>query len=161
MKNFLRTAGGLLVPRSSATPPAGALRDALRTGTKTKVKKDPVPDSNAAPEFFAKHVRVSPKDKAQRPRRRDFAEGNSKGWTPRPGTAWNPLRRFPRNNLCFCGSKKKAKACCLRKIAWAVSLETAKRVEAVWQDLLAGVPLKDAITAHVNKTAPAKVGDST
>ncbi len=31
-------------------------------------------------------------------------------------TAFNPLTRYPRNLPCFCGSTRKAKACCLGKL---------------------------------------------
>ena len=34
---------------------------------------------------------------------------------PKDGFAWNPLRDYPRNLACFCGSGGKAKRCCLPK----------------------------------------------
>jgi len=32
---------------------------------------------------------------------------------PQPGNSWNPMKSHPRNALCFCGSDKKFKKCCL------------------------------------------------
>ncbi len=59
-------------------------------------------------------------------------------WKPNPGNTWNPLERFPRNNPCFCGSKLKAKKCCLNKIqAWCTA-EEARKIEMKWEEILSG-----------------------
>src|ERR1700722_159470 len=34
--------------------------------------------------------------------------------------SWNPLLRYPRNALCFCGSGLKSKKCCLPKIPMTI-----------------------------------------
>lgn len=48
---------------------------------------------------------------------------------PRPGYVWNPLRRYPPNLHCFCDSTKKAKNCCLPKLAETILQEKAVQVE--------------------------------
>lgn len=35
------------------------------------------------------------------------------GWKPKDGLVWSPLRRWPVNEPCYCGSGRKAKKCCL------------------------------------------------
>lgn len=37
--------------------------------------------------------------------------------------ARNPLLKYPRNTVCWCGSKVKAKACCLPKVSKIVAVE--------------------------------------
>lgn len=39
------------------------------------------------------------------------------------GFHWNPLLRYPRNSLCFCGSGIKSKKCCLPKIPMAIPMK--------------------------------------
>lgn len=51
------------------------------------------------------------------------SHGRGYAYTPAPGRAWNPLKDWPRNGLCFCGEPKKAKKCCLDKIEQTVELE--------------------------------------
>lgn len=46
-------------------------------------------------------------------------------FAPRPGFVSNPLLTYPRNFLCFCGSKKKAKACCIPKVKRVVPKDQA------------------------------------
>lgn len=38
-------------------------------------------------------------------------------WVLDPGNRWNPLTRFPRNHVCWCGSGVKFKKCCIDKLA--------------------------------------------
>lgn len=60
-------------------------------------------------------------------------------WKAAPaGAAWNPLREFPVNHMCFCGSGRKAKKCCLPRLSACLSKETAKYLESNWADLLSG-----------------------
>ena len=49
------------------------------------------------------------------------------GYKPAPGFAYNPLLSYPRNDECFCGSKKKFKKCCLDKIPRVVKKSDAKK----------------------------------
>lgn len=51
---------------------------------------------------------------------------------------WNPVRKFPRNFGCFCGSGEKAKKCCLPHIAPTVSKKFAGYVNENWEHLLDG-----------------------
>lgn len=44
---------------------------------------------------------------------------------PKGGRVWNPLRDWPRNYKCFCGSGKKAKSCCLPKVEATVTPQDA------------------------------------
>lgn len=57
---------------------------------------------------------------------------------PVPGYAWNPLRQFPQNRLCFCGSRTKFKNCCREFLEEAVEEEKAKWLTDHWEDILAG-----------------------
>lgn len=47
---------------------------------------------------------------------------------PKNGAAWNPLRSFPPNQKCFCGSQIKAKKCCLPKQPQCVDEKIAKEI---------------------------------
>lgn len=51
------------------------------------------------------------------------------GFAPAEGRAWNPLRDYPRNLPCFCGSKKKFKKCCLAKMGDTVKAEDAAKLK--------------------------------
>lgn len=42
------------------------------------------------------------------------------GHKPMPGNEWNPLIKYPRNSVCYCGSKIKAKKCCIPKQPLAI-----------------------------------------
>ena len=55
-----------------------------------------------------------------------------------PGFVWNPLRKFPPNLPCFCGSQVKAKNCCLDKLARAVPKKTAAVTQMNWVRILKG-----------------------
>jgi hypothetical protein len=57
---------------------------------------------------------------------------------PAQGYEWNPLLAFPRNNKCFCGSKIKAKKCCLPKLPRAIGKEHAKAILMNWFDIESG-----------------------
>jgi len=60
----------------------------------------------------------------------------------RPNTAWNPLKKYPRNAPCFCGSGKKFKVCHYGKIKDVVSGEDAKQIEADMKLILANLEKK-------------------
>lgn len=61
--------------------------------------------------------------------------------TPKPGYQWNPLKKFPRNTLCPCGSKKKFKRCHIDLIAPAVTNAQAKKLKAVLVMAEKGYPI--------------------
>ncbi len=44
------------------------------------------------------------------------------------GYAWNPLAKYPRNEDCFCKSRKKFKKCCLPKVQPVVELDDYERI---------------------------------
>jgi len=46
---------------------------------------------------------------------------------PNKGYEWNPLRKWPRNDACFCKSGKKFKKCCDGKLEHVVT--NAKAIE--------------------------------
>lgn len=52
--------------------------------------------------------------------------------------AWNPLLKYPRNKGCFCGSGKKAKACCIPELISAISRAAAEAIRTRWDLLLNG-----------------------
>ena len=54
----------------------------------------------------------------------------------KPGYAWNPLKKFPRNVKCFCGSGKKFKNCCLSKLRDIVDTKTAREIKKGMDDYL-------------------------
>lgn len=50
---------------------------------------------------------------------------------PKPGYAYNPLVKIPRNNPCPCQSGKKFKRCCLEMVPKIVSAEDAQKFSAL------------------------------
>lgn len=60
---------------------------------------------------------------------------------PKPGNAWNPLKAYPRNHDCFCGSELKAKKCCLPKVQEYCPAKTAQDLEKNWDKIIAGLHL--------------------
>jgi hypothetical protein len=52
---------------------------------------------------------------ANKQQRDDAKDGNA-FYHLHAGNIWNPLRTYPRNNPCFCGSGQKSKRCCLPKV---------------------------------------------
>lgn len=57
---------------------------------------------------------------------------------PYPGTTWNPLKKYPVNARCWCGSLTKAKKCCQPYVKAVVSEETADNILSNWKQILAG-----------------------
>lgn len=52
------------------------------------------------------------------------------------GFAWNPLKQWPRNLTCFCGSKKKFKKCCMPRIRDLVTEKEAEELKILMHDFL-------------------------
>jgi uncharacterized protein YecA (UPF0149 family) len=52
-------------------------------------------------------------------------------YTPKNGLTWNPLRKFPRNSPCPCGSNKKFKSCHLHLVSETCSLKEAKDLQTI------------------------------
>lgn len=44
---------------------------------------------------------------------------------PMEGNDWNPMLKYPRNETCYCGSRKKYKKCCFGTEALAIPKEVA------------------------------------
>lgn len=59
-------------------------------------------------------------------------------WKPNPGMVWNKLREFPRNEPCFCGSKKKFKKCHLPFLTSCTDEESAKKIDEFFRLRKAG-----------------------
>lgn len=59
------------------------------------------------------------------------AKPKVKVYEPLPGCDWNPLKKFPRNESCYCGSKKKAKKCCLLVEPLAINEEFAEKARPI------------------------------
>lgn len=51
------------------------------------------------------------------------------GRIPLAGHTWNPLKNFPRNEPCFCGSGKKFKKCCLDKMGTTVTIKECENIK--------------------------------
>lgn len=54
------------------------------------------------------------------------------------GYGWNPLRGFPRNAPCWCGSKSKAKKCCLPFIKDALDDGSVLYLKQNWEKIVSG-----------------------
>lgn len=65
-------------------------------------------------------------------------EPRTVAYRPMPGWTQNPLKGFPRNNPCFCGSKTKAKRCCIPKLDMVMNTQDAMRVRANWENIVSG-----------------------
>lgn len=61
-----------------------------------------------------------------------------KMWKLNAGNAWNPLKRFPRNHPCFCGSGIKHKKCCAPFVGEYTSIPAANTIDRDWNELMAG-----------------------
>lgn len=46
----------------------------------------------------------------------------------RKGWVWNPMTNYPRNVECWCGSKIKAKKCCLPNLSPIVTKRDAEKI---------------------------------
>jgi len=75
--------------------------------------------------MFAEPMQILPAEKqmpeiqnhhADERRKAGFDSSKMSSYKPKPGHGDNPLLKYPRNDECFCGSKKKAKSCCLPRI---------------------------------------------
>lgn len=55
-----------------------------------------------------------------------------------PGAAWNPLKKYPRNKGCICGSGEKFKRCCLPRQPRTIQESEANKIVANWDRLLTG-----------------------
>lgn len=53
-----------------------------------------------------------------------------KGWS------LNPIRKYPRNCLCWCDSGQKAKRCCLPRAAEAIKTELVDEMKIFMKDKL-------------------------
>ncbi len=50
-------------------------------------------------------------------------------YKPAEGMTHNPLRKFPRNHTCFCGSGKKFKHCCIKTCPRYVPKDLAEQIK--------------------------------
>ena len=128
--------GGVLVPFfGDSGPKSSPLLDALRRGTKTKTIID-LPSGGpreAAGGGVLPAVKISKPIKPPR-----FTKEQRNAHKLEPGQKLNPLKAFPKNAPCFCGSQRKAKKCCIPRQSWAVSEGAAQKVTAGWARLVAG-----------------------
>jgi hypothetical protein len=84
---------------------------------------------------------VTPQDGAKVTRVTQAALEGPAEYTLKPGIEWNPLWGFPRNNPCFCGSKQKAKHCCLgpgTSLSRFMEQDDAEAVRAHWEKIITG-----------------------
>jgi len=58
--------------------------------------------------------------------------------TPPPGYTWNPLKTYPRNAKCFCGSGKKHKICCIGLVLDCCLIEEASKLRIDWERIIKG-----------------------
>lgn len=54
------------------------------------------------------------------------------------GKRWNPLRSYPPNEPCFCGSDKKSKKCCLPKVPLTCDEKDYENLRKIIRHLDAG-----------------------
>ena len=59
-------------------------------------------------------------------------------YRPQAGHAINPLRQFPRNSKCYCGSGTKFKKCHWGKQPESIPQEWADRITGEWDRIVAG-----------------------
>lgn len=55
---------------------------------------------------------------------------------PNKGYAWNPLRQFPPNAKCWCGSLKKSKKCCATYLSDCLLEESAEFIKKNWDEIV-------------------------
>lgn len=67
------------------------------------------------------------------------------------GNSWNPLKKFPRNAPCFCGSEKKFKKCCEPKTNHFVQTDDVPKVKAFMEHKLAPVVSTEEIAKEFQK----------
>jgi hypothetical protein len=70
--------------------------------------------------------------------------------SPIGGYDWNPLRDYPRNNPCFCGSGVKAKRCCIPRLHPCVKQELADQLKKYVDYVKTGKG--EPVNIKVNKT---------
>lgn len=106
------------------------------SGTPVKIEGTGSVDSTTLPPAVLKKLGLSGKrPKGDRVRSEKF---RARHYRLPDGAKWNPLRKFPVNKECFCGSKIKFKNCCDRKLVAAVHRDFAKYINANWDKLIAG-----------------------
>lgn len=75
----------------------------------------------------------------------------------REGFAWNPMRDYPRNQPCPCGSQAKFKRCCLPKMAACVPVEKAEKMKHLLKQMLARIENgQPALSTQLKKPVPAE-----
>lgn len=57
---------------------------------------------------------------------------------PAEGKTWNPIKKYPVNHPCYCGSALKAKKCCLPYLNDVCSEQFAKEMKLNWRKILSG-----------------------
>lgn len=55
-------------------------------------------------------------------------------YKPKPGFSWNPLKGFPRNSPCFCGSGRKFKKCCVSILGHVIETKHLPTIEKALRD---------------------------
>lgn len=63
---------------------------------------------------------------------------NDYRYRPDVGNAWNPLKGYPRNAACFCGSGDKHKKCCAPMVQEYCTAKKAAELNRIWPDIIAG-----------------------
>ncbi len=61
----------------------------------------------------------------------------TKHWSPAENRVWNPLRDFPRNMPCFCGSTTKFKRCCMSKLEDTIEPQQLAPLKAAMAKVIA------------------------
>lgn len=56
-------------------------------------------------------------------------------YEPIKGCDWNPFLKYPRNELCYCGSEKKYKLCCIKTDLLAIDSSVAKKAKPLVKKL--------------------------
>lgn len=67
-----------------------------------------------------------------------YMSGMKGSFVLKPSKAWNPLKSYPRNLLCFCDSGRKAKACCLPTLNETCNAEHVPQLKALMRNKIDG-----------------------
>jgi len=67
-------------------------------------------------------------EEERKPKKSEYKKFQKTLYVPARGRVFNPLRGYPRNKPCFCGSKKKFKKCCLQKMPDTITKEEDKKL---------------------------------
>jgi len=93
--------------------------------------------------------------KRQAKEKRKIESGKRVYLSDREGLDWNPMRSYPRNLPCACGSGKKFKRCCRDKMGELIPVERVPNAKRVVEMARAGIDVP-AMVAKAERQAQAQ-----